>query len=307
MPLMRRNVTIRRSRAAGFARLAGGLALPVLLLGIVGMRVGLVPQQALLPVIVAGFTLGIVALGLAIYSLADIWISGAEGAGSAFAGIFYASPVLVVLGLIAAAATLYPRLSDVSTDLADPPRFFAPGGSHAAPDAAAVARQASSYPEIAPRVYPLPLGNVFEAAAAVIDDNGWVVTREVRPPELPVATAPATLAPVLIEDIGLIEALAGKSTITHSRSGMATETLPLGTAPPTIELAVLEAKAPTPLFGFVDDVVVRMRVAEDGATIVDMRSASRLGMHDLGQNARRIRAFLAKLDAILQPEPGATD
>ena len=33
-----------------------------------------------------------------------------------------------------------------------------------------------------------------------------------------------------------------------------------------------------------------------------MRSASRLGEHDLGQNARRIRAFLADLDAILRPE-----
>ena len=92
--------------------MAGGLALPVLVLSVAGARVGVVPQMALEPVVVAGFVLGFLALGLALYSLADIWVTGAEGARIALAGIVYASPVLVMLGLVAAAAIVYPRLTD---------------------------------------------------------------------------------------------------------------------------------------------------------------------------------------------------
>ena len=40
-----------------------------------------------------------------------------------------------------------------------------------------------------------------------------------------------------------------------------------------------------------DDITVRIRPRVDG-TRIDVRSASRMGAHDLGTNARRIRAFL---------------
>lgn len=56
----------------------------------------------------------------------------------------------------------------------------------------------------------------------------------------------------------------------------------------------LEAVDRTFLLGFHDDVVVRVR-ARDGGSQVDIRSASRLGLSDLGANGRRIRAFLQVL------------
>jgi uncharacterized protein (DUF1499 family) len=56
----------------------------------------------------------------------------------------------------------------------------------------------------------------------------------------------------------------------------------------------LEATATTPWFGFKDDVVVRV-VPDGGGTKVDIRSASRVGLSDLGVNARRIRAFAEAL------------
>ena len=40
-----------------------------------------------------------------------------------------------------------------------------------------------------------------------------------------------------------------------------------------------------------DDVAIRVR-REDDETVVDLRSASRVGLHDLGANAERIRAFV---------------
>ena len=51
-------------------------------------------------------------------------------------------------------------------------------------------------------------------------------------------------------------------------------------------------------YGFTDDVVVRIAEGPEG-TRVDVRSKSRVGRSDLGQNANRIRAFLAKLKAEL--------
>ncbi|HXW23449.1 MAG TPA: DUF1499 domain-containing protein [Xanthobacteraceae bacterium] len=57
----------------------------------------------------------------------------------------------------------------------------------------------------------------------------------------------------------------------------------------------IEAVARTPIMGFRDDIVVRVRAAEDGARI-DMRSASRYGLHDFGANASRIRSLSNDID-----------
>ncbi len=58
----------------------------------------------------------------------------------------------------------------------------------------------------------------------------------------------------------------------------------------------LEASDTTFWFGFTDDIVVRAR-AVTGGTEVDVRSVSRVGVGDLGANARRIRTFLERLAA----------
>ena len=59
----------------------------------------------------------------------------------------------------------------------------------------------------------------------------------------------------------------------------------------------LEAVSTTPLFGFHDDIIVRVRPDPAGGSRVDMRSKSRVGQGDLGANAARIRAFEAALQA----------
>ena len=57
----------------------------------------------------------------------------------------------------------------------------------------------------------------------------------------------------------------------------------------------LEAVAYASWLRFEDIVVVRATDAGNGKTRVDMRSISRVGQSDLGENAKRIRAFLADL------------
>jgi uncharacterized protein (DUF1499 family) len=57
---------------------------------------------------------------------------------------------------------------------------------------------------------------------------------------------------------------------------------------------IIEAVATTRLFKFKDDVTITV-TREGDASIVNVRSKSRVGKSDLGTNARRIRAFQAEL------------
>jgi uncharacterized protein (DUF1499 family) len=56
--------------------------------------------------------------------------------------------------------------------------------------------------------------------------------------------------------------------------------------------ALYSFEARSAVLGFTDDVVVRLRRLDEGRTLIDVRSASRAGDHDLGANGARIRAFL---------------
>jgi hypothetical protein len=266
----------------------------VLVLAALGIRLGVVPGDALLPLLVLGFGLSLLAIVLAGYALVDIWHSEAEGSGTAVLGIVYALPALVVLGLVVAAAAIYPRLTDISTDLDNPPAFV---GANAppAPDTDQSAVQADAYPDIAPRLYDLSVRDVYAAARKLMEDRGWSIVHDVSPPEEPELapsdepSEPAVPAP----------------TVPGKKSKAPTPPPPPAPAPAPPQpsapaSAELQAVAPTLVFRFEDDVVVRIEATDDG-TEVDMRSVSRVGAHDLGENARRIRSFFTDLDAALQP------
>ncbi|MGE4559348.1 MAG: DUF1499 domain-containing protein [Desulfobulbus sp.] len=53
----------------------------------------------------------------------------------------------------------------------------------------------------------------------------------------------------------------------------------------------IEAQDRSLIFGFIDDVVIRVK-AEGNGSRIDLRSASRAGAGDLGVNAKRIRKFI---------------
>jgi uncharacterized protein (DUF1499 family) len=59
--------------------------------------------------------------------------------------------------------------------------------------------------------------------------------------------------------------------------------------------ARIEAVARTPILGFRDDVVVRIRPDPDGVRI-DIRSSSRYGRHDFGTNASRVASLSEAID-----------
>jgi hypothetical protein len=298
--LLKRGIPVPPSRAARWSRAIGALAVPVLVLAALGARAGLVPPGALVPVLALGFGLAIVALSIGVYALVYIWHSGAEGAGSAGAGIAYAFPALFLLGMVATAAFVYPPVADVSTDPGNPPVFAEqPGAAAAAPAERVAAPPAPS--RLAPRIYQLPIEQVYRTARALVEDKGWRISRETRPPAVPETDAPdGDPAIAGAEDESVLAALRAKAVMTQSRGEVVPAVSRPGPdeAPPPVETAAIEATAPTLVFAFPDRVVLRLRTEADG-TRVDMRSTSAIGRHDLGQNARRISAFLAALDAAL--------
>lgn len=56
----------------------------------------------------------------------------------------------------------------------------------------------------------------------------------------------------------------------------------------------IEARAMTPVMGFRDDVVIRLKGERD-KTRIDIRSASPYGVHDFGRNAERVRGLMKEL------------
>jgi len=62
---------------------------------------------------------------------------------------------------------------------------------------------------------------------------------------------------------------------------------------------IIEATDTTFWFGFNDDVVIRISPDARGSRI-DVRSVSRVGVSDIGTNAKRIRNYLRVLKVIAQ-------
>jgi hypothetical protein len=69
-------------------------------------------------------------------------------------------------------------------------------------------------------------------------------------------------------------------------------------APETVDTSAIiqvEATATSGWFGFKDDVAIRIRPVE-GATEVDIRSTSRVGLSDLGANSSRVYGLMVELE-----------
>ena len=69
--------------------------------------------------------------------------------------------------------------------------------------------------------------------------------------------------------------------------------------PPAEEPGRIEATNRTMIMGYTDDALIRV-TGDDTRAFIDVRSASRYGMHDLGANAEHIRELFAEVKAALE-------
>lgn len=244
----------RVSPAAEWARRLSGFALVLLLISGLGHRYGLVETVALFWLLGLVFVLAMLGLGLAVVGFQRLWDHGEKAGRASLAAtvlsLLVLSPYLFGAYLVVAR----PPLTDISTDLHEPPQFLlAPrsrsGGMNPilpiGEEAAEL--QMRHYPEVSGRRYEASMDRVLNAVRAVVAAHGW---RPLRP-------LPAELD--------------------------ATE-------------FSFEAEAPTWLLRFPADAALRL-TDEGESVFVDMRLSARYGGNDLGYGARRIRAFMAALDA----------
>ncbi len=165
---------------------------------------------------------------------------------------------LIYLAPYGSAWLTLPAIHDITTDLADPPRFTAlrlrddnwdkiPGADDRDmagmnPRQRWATLHQDAYPDIRSVRIDQPVAEVIEKAKRLAEDRGW--------------------------DIVGFDPAAGN----------------------------LEATDTYSLFRFKADIVIRAKAAENGAaSIIDIRSVSRSGVHDLGINAERVRDFLSDL------------
>jgi Protein of unknown function (DUF1499) len=247
----------RRSRLAVWAQRFAILSVPVLLIAAFGHRSGLMDATPTYATMALGFSLAAAAVIAALAAFEGIWRDGRKGLGPGLRGLLLGLAILVIPIIGAWKLVTYPQLTDISTDLDDPPAFVlaladrpADSAPIVPPDDEAIEQQRDAYPDIVPRLYPVGTARVFDDALTIAEGSGWRILGSTRPEEP--------------ENVGRIEAV-----------------------------------ATTMLFGFREDLVIRIVPDGEGA-LVDMRSTSRNGAHDLGANAENIRAFFVALDASLQ-------
>lgn len=247
----------RQSSLAVWSVRLAMLSVPVLVIAALGHRGNLMDATTTYGVIAVGFSIAALAVIAAVSAFAGIWRDGRKGARTALGGLILGLIVLSVPAIGAWRIITLPRLTDVMTDLDDPPQFRAVlaergTGSRplADPDDDQAELQRDAYPDLVTRQYPVGTARVFADALSLVADRGWRILDQHQPDDQ--------------DDSGRIEAV-----------------------------------AMTPIFGFRQDVVIRIQSNGDGS-LVDMRSAARNGAHDLGADAERIRDFLGDLDDSLQ-------
>ena len=253
------DVVARLSLAALIIALAIGLAAAL------GTRFHLWTYAFCLAAIVPWFFYaGVVAFGLGLlWVLAAIFTSSSSGAGYGVIGFLGAIALLAVplytLYMVRIAKAI-PPIHDISTDTEHPPAFAA---------LLAGRRGVPNPPDYdGPRLVRTDNGRSYSTTALQKKFYGDIHSYALF-------TTPAKL---------------------FQRSANAARAMGWNVVAvtPDAQGGSIEATDTTFLFGLTDDIAIRVRPAGVGARM-DIRSKSRIGVSDYGENAARIRAYIKKL------------
>ncbi|MFC3694047.1 DUF1499 domain-containing protein [Chenggangzhangella methanolivorans] len=217
----------KRSFFAGAALSLAFFALLVTLYAAALIRFRAIEASAAFPAFLAGLLLAALAVPLSLVAMTVVWRTGRTGGVRALFALLIAAATLAGPAYVAGAGVAAPALTDVSTDLVDPPRFDRAPRDRArvdlpAPVAISPAQaetQRAAYPDLASLRLPLPPEEASNLAIGVVEERGW---RLLGPTSYP-------------------------------RGG-----------PPT---GRIEAVARTPLLGVSDDVSIRIRADGDGSRV----------------------------------------
>ncbi|WP_372707363.1 DUF1499 domain-containing protein [Brevundimonas sp.] len=264
-----------RTKSAGLA-LTVSLLLPVwFMVAALGVKFGLWPWRFGLGVLIVewGPRLLIAAAVIAVVALIAVLArKPRRGWQTALIALIIPALGLGYLGWIKVQSDGIPPIHDISTDIVDPP----------VPSARLLAlRTADEANPVQDMTAPLTAADAYqgEGFARFGDKSLGLVGHEAYPGLRTVELA--------------VPPAAAFAAATDAARGMGwtlvTEDESSGT---------LEATAETFWFGFQDDVIIRVRPTTDAKrSRIDARSISRVGLSDLGANAKRIDVYLARVSA----------
>jgi len=275
------------SRLAVWARRIAMFSFAATVISVIVVRSGALEIVPALSTFAGALMLAVVAILLALCALVVIWFEGSAGAKQAIAALFIGLALIAYPAYLGIKAYRLPAIYDITTDPIDPPRFDAiarlrPRDANPITYAGlyAAEQQHTAYSDIEPDLTDSTAQESYDAAMKVITKRKWRIV-DARQPQ-------------------------GGQPVANARAPQ-----------PAIRDGIIEAIARTPIMGFRDDLVVRIRATSDGARI-DVRSASRYGRHDFGTNASRVRNLISDIDDVLalpqkpapapapvKPQPGA--
>ncbi|HEX8416420.1 MAG TPA: DUF1499 domain-containing protein [Methylobacterium sp.] len=142
-----------------------------------------------LAALAAGPLLALIAFLFALFAFVRVWREGARGLGAALAGFFVASLVLAYPAFAGLRGLRLPALTDVTTDIENPPAFSRSRAAFAArdgryppdPGPAARAEQRAAYPQVAPLTLDIDANEAFELARKAAVNRRWQIVEAIRP------------------------------------------------------------------------------------------------------------------------------
>lgn len=176
-----RAVRLRRmAYSAEWAKRTAFFSAVLFIIATLGHRSGFVETPPFLRLLVLIAVLALFSLALAAFAFMRIWRRGDMGLPAALGGTVVALAVLMPFGVTLVRAVVYPPLSDISTDLDDPPHFSLAlaerktGMNAITPVSPSSSQlQAEAYPQVAARRYEYPRERVLKAIDALIAERGW--------------------------------------------------------------------------------------------------------------------------------------
>jgi uncharacterized protein (DUF1499 family) len=179
---------VRVTQLAVWSRRIAIFSLPVVLLAVGLHRLGLLEYYVAYVTLAAGLGVALVGVLAALCAFIIIWNEGLRGLDKAITACAIGFVVLALPAYDLARGIWLPAISDVTTDIADPPRFQevalararnANPVSYPGPRVAALQRQA--YPAIRPLELDASPDEVFNIMLSIAERRGWNLLDSVGP------------------------------------------------------------------------------------------------------------------------------